>query len=102
MFRAGLQRDGVVCLRGVFSDTCVADVRRGVERNLAEPGPNMEVIACLKKCQPPIFCWETSALPATCGRPLDLRMAPLVPHVVSKPRSLADTWWCCGTWTIPE
>ena len=32
------QRDGAVCLRGVFKDW-VAAMAAGIERNMAEPGP---------------------------------------------------------------
>lgn len=38
-----MQRDGAVCLRGVFDGHWVDEVRNGVERNLRDPGPNMEV-----------------------------------------------------------
>lgn len=33
------ERDGAVCLRGVFAPEWLALLARGVERNLAEPGP---------------------------------------------------------------
>jgi ectoine hydroxylase-related dioxygenase (phytanoyl-CoA dioxygenase family) len=35
---AGYRHDGVLCLRGAFADW-VEPLRRGVERNIAEPGP---------------------------------------------------------------
>ena len=33
------ERDGVVCLRGVFEPHWIETLARGVERNLAEPSP---------------------------------------------------------------
>ncbi len=36
---ASYQRDGVAVLRGVFSDTWIETLARGLARNIAEPGP---------------------------------------------------------------
>jgi ectoine hydroxylase-related dioxygenase (phytanoyl-CoA dioxygenase family) len=37
------QRDGVVCLRSVISETWIERLREGVEADLAEPGPHVEI-----------------------------------------------------------
>ena len=37
--RATYERDGVVCLRNVLSQTWLDRLREGVEINLANPGP---------------------------------------------------------------
>jgi ectoine hydroxylase-related dioxygenase (phytanoyl-CoA dioxygenase family) len=42
--RADFQRDGAVCLRGRLDQGWIDALRRGVERNMAEPGPYGELV----------------------------------------------------------
>ena len=37
------ERDGAVCLRGVFDTAWLENLARGVEKNFADPGPDSTV-----------------------------------------------------------
>lgn len=47
------RRDGVVCLRGVIEAKWIEILREGVEKDLAEPGPHVEIFT--KESDPGLF-----------------------------------------------
>lgn len=101
--RAALQRDGAVCLRGAVDAFWIDQLRRGVERNILEPGPLFRRLS--EPDQPGGFMtdmWTRARIPEFAAFVAQSDIAALAAAALGEPRArlLQDTWFAKRAGTI--